>query len=113
MRVKDCMCSNVVVTNQNTSVLDVAKLMKTNKIGCIPICDEMNNILGIITDRDIVLRTVACEKDLKTTKVSEIMTKNICYCNQNDDIYDAECKMSQNQVRRIPVLENKEITEKQ
>lgn len=109
MKVKECMCNNVWAAKLETSIYDIAKMMEKNKIGCIPICDKNNAMVGIITDRDIVLRGVGCDKNSKTTPVSEIMTTNVCYCNPEDDIYDAECKMSQNQVRRIPVLENNQI----
>jgi CBS domain-containing protein len=109
MKVKDCMCNQVWAAKPETTIYDIAKLMETNKIGCVPICDNNNSMVGIVTDRDIVLRGVVCNKNTKTTPVSEIMSTNICYCNPNDDVYDAECKMSQNQVRRIPVLENNQI----
>lgn len=109
MKVKDCMCNEVCAAKPETTIYDIAKLMETNKIGCVPICDNNNCLVGIITDRDIVLRCIGCGKDSKTTPISEIMTTNICTCMPNEDVYDAECKMSQNQVRRIPVVENNKI----
>ena len=109
MKVKECMCNEVCAAKPETSIYDIAKLMQTNKIGCVPVCDSNNSLVGIVTDRDIVLRGVVCGKDAKTTPVSEIMTTNICSCTQDDDVYDAECKMSQYQVRRIPVVENDKI----
>lgn len=109
MKVKDCMCSTVCAAKPETTIYDIAKLMETNKIGCVPICDNNNCLVGIITDRDIVLRGVGCNKSAKATTASEIMTTNICTCTPNEDIYDAECKMSQNQIRRIPVLENNKV----
>ena len=109
MKVKECMCNQICAEKQETTIYDIAKLMQTNNIGCVPICDNSNSIVGIVTDRDIVLRGVGCDKNTKTTPVSEIMTTNIYCCTPNDDIYDAECKMSQNQVRRMPVLENNQV----
>lgn len=109
MKVKECMCNDVCAAKPETTIYDIAKLMQTNQVGCVPICDNNNTMVGIITDRDIVLRGVVCDKNAKTTPVSEIMTTNVCYCTPNDDVRDAECKMSQNQVRRIPVLENNQI----
>ena len=105
MKVKECMCNQVWAAKPETTIYDIAKLMETNKIGCVPICDDKNNMVGIITDRDIILRGIACDKDVKTTNARDIMTCNVCTCNKEDDIYDAECKMSQNQVRRIPVID--------
>lgn len=109
MRVKDCMCDEVCCVKPDTKINEIAKIMEKNHIGCVPVCDEQNCVLGIITDRDIILRSVACDKDVKTTKASDIMTCDVCTCNQNDDICDVENKMSTNQIRRIPVVENNKI----
>ncbi len=109
MKVKDCMCGDVCCVKPDTKIYDVAKLMEQNHIGCVPVCDDKNCLVGIITDRDITLRTVACNKDAKNTNASEIMTCNVCSCNQNDDICDVENKMATNQVRRIPVLDNNKV----
>ena len=109
MRVKECMCNNVIYTNPGDTLENVAKLMNENHIGCIPVCEEAGNVVGFVTDRDIILRSVACDKDLKTTKASEIMTCNVCTCNENDEICDVEHKMSKNQIRRIPVVENNKV----
>ena len=109
MKVKECMCNTVCVAKPETTIYDTAKLMETNKVGCIPICDANNSLVGLVTDRDLVLRGIVWDKDVKTTPISEIMTTDICSCTQEDDVYDVECTMSQNQVRRIPVLENNKI----
>ena len=61
MKVKDCMCENVCCVKPETKIIEVAKLMSENHIGCIPVCDNNNCICGILTDRDILLRTVACD----------------------------------------------------
>lgn len=109
MKIKDCMCNNVKWVTPNTNVCDCAKVMSDNKIGCVPVCDEKNEVVGIVTDRDVILRTVACDKDCKNTPVSEIMTTNVCLCNANSEIEEAEKLMSQNAIRRLPVIENNKI----
>ena len=109
MKVKDCMCHDVKFVTPNTSVCDCAKLMSDNNIGCVPVCDENNKVVGLITDRDVILRTVACNKDSASTKVSDIMTCNVCTCNADANIEEAEKLMSQNAIRRIPVIENNKI----
>ncbi len=109
MKVKECMCNQVYAAKPETTIYDIAKMMQTNQVGCIPICDNNNNMVGIVTDRDIVLRGVVCNKDIKTTPISEIMTTKVCYCAPNDDINQAEHKMSEYQIRRIPVVENNQI----
>lgn len=109
MKVKDCMCGEVCCVKPDTKVYEVAKLMEKNHIGCVPVCDNQNCLVGVITDRDIILRTVACDKDVKSTNASDIMTCNVCTCNENDDISDAEQKMETNQIRRIPVVDNNKV----
>ncbi len=106
MKVKDCMCNDVCCVKPNTTLNQVAKLMSENHVGCIPVCDDSNQICGIVTDRDILLRAVACEKDTKNCAVSDIMTTNVCTCAEEDDMSNAENKMSQNQVRRLPVCDS-------
>ena len=109
MKVKECMCSQVSCVKPETTLKDVAKIMQENHVGCIPVCDSKNSVVGLVTDRDLVLRGIVWDKDVKTTPISEIMTTDICSCTQEDDVYDVECTMSQNQVRRIPVVENNKV----
>lgn len=106
MKVKECMCNDVCCVKPETKIYEIAKLMSENHIGCIPVCDENNSICGIVTDRDILLRCVACNKDTNETPVSDIMTCNVCTCKENDDITNAESKMGQNQIRRLPVCDD-------
>ena len=106
MKVKECMCENVCYCTPNTKISDVAKMMNENHVGCIPLCNSDKCVVGILTDRDITLRSVACEKDACNTSVSEIMTCNTTCCDCNDDIGTATKNMSQTGIRRIPVTEN-------
>ena len=106
MKVKDCMCEDVCCVKPETKIQEVAKLMSINYIGCIPVCDENNCICGIVTDRDVLLRCVACNKDTSQTPVSDIMTCNVCTCQEDDDMTNAETKMGQNQIRRLPVCDS-------
>ena len=109
MKVKDCMCNEVCWVKPNSTIKDCAKLMMDNHIGCVPVCDDSKKVVGVVTDRDIILRTVACDKDVKTTAVSDIMSCNVCCCTPDTDVADAEKLMSQNQIRRIPVIDNNKI----
>lgn len=109
MKVKDCMCGEVCCVKTNATVKEIAKLMEQNHIGCVPVCNETNEIVGLITDRDIVLRGIACGRDINKMVANEIMTTNICTCNENDDICQVEKKMSRNQIRRIPVVDNSKV----
>lgn len=105
MKVKDCMCEDVCTIKPESTLREVAKMMSEKHIGCMPVCDNNNCVCGIITDRDLVLRGIACNKDINNTKVSDIMTCNVCSCSETDDITNAETKMGQKQIRRLPVCD--------
>lgn len=109
MRVKECMCSNVVCANSETSLEQIAKLMQENDVGCIPICNNENNVIGFVTDRDIITRCVANNKNCAQTKASDVMTKNVIKTTPDTEIEDVESTMSKNQIRRVPVIENNKI----
>ena len=78
MKVKECMCNNVCCVKPETNIKEVAKLMCDNHIGCIPVCDNNDCVCGIVTDRDVLLRCVACNKDTNQTPVSDIMSCDVC-----------------------------------
>lgn len=105
MKVKDCMCDNVFCVKPDTRVDEIAKIMSEKHIGCVPVCDTNNCICGIITDRDILLRSVACDKDTCNTTASQIMSTDVCTCKQDDEMTNAESKMSSKQIRRLPVCD--------
>lgn len=109
MKVNECMCSNVVCADPDTTVYDLAKLMSENHVGCIPICNFNKQIVGLVTDRDIALRSVACGKDSNTTKASEIMTTKVYKVNSTSELSEASKVMCDCQVRRIPVTQGNTI----
>lgn len=106
MKVQDCMCNDVCCIKPETKIEEVAKLMSQNHVGCLPVCDNNNSICGIVTDRDLILRCVACNKDIKQTPISDVMTCNVSTCKKTDDITNAESKMGQKQIRRLPVCDD-------
>lgn len=109
MRAKDCMSENTVCTSPNTNICDVAKLMGDKQIGCVPICENTGKIIGIVTDRDLILRGVACDKDAKSTPVSDIMTKEVIRTSPDTDIAEVAEIMAKNQIRRIPVVIDEKV----
>lgn len=106
MKVKECMCKKVACVTPQDTISNVAKVMQSNQIGCVPVCDAQQQLCGIITDRDIVLRVVACNKDTNQTMASDIMTTQIWTCKQDDDMTQAQTQMEANQIRRLPVCDN-------
>jgi len=109
MKVKECMSSNVVCVRSETTVSETAKLMMDEHVGCIPVCDTNKRVVGLITDRDLVLRTIACNKDPNTTPISEVMTTNVCNVTPESSVSEASRIMSDWQVRRVPVIEENQI----
>lgn len=105
MKIKECMSKDVCFVKSDCNIYDAARIMNENHIGCIPICNDEKNIVGVVTDRDIVLRGVACDKNLKITPVSEIMTTNVYTCICDEEVQNAENLMKKNQIRRIPIID--------
>jgi CBS domain-containing protein len=105
MKVKDIMTKNVAYVKPDASVYDTASIMQQNNIGAIPVCDQ-SGVVGMVTDRDIVVRNVITGSDPKTTPVSNIMTTQVATVNPNTDVDELSEIMAQKQIRRIPVVEN-------
>ena len=106
MKVKECMCTDVACVKPETTICDVAKLMLNKHVGCIPVCDNNKNVVGLVTDRDLALRSLACEKDIKQTPVSEIMTTKVFNVSPDAEVSEVEKIMCDCQIRRVPVVEN-------
>lgn len=109
MKVRECMCNQVSCVKPETTLKDVAKMMQENHVGCIPVCDTKNAVVGLVTDRDLVLRGMACNKDTNTTPVSEIMTTNVYTVAPDAEVTEASKIMCDCQVKRVPVIENETI----
>ena len=109
MRVKECMNETVVWATGENTIYDIAKLMNENHIGSIPVCDNDKKLVGIITDRDIVLRTIACDKDVKQTKATDIMTTDVIRTSRDTEVSWVADIMAKNQIRRIPVVEDEKL----
>ncbi|MBR3152120.1 MAG: CBS domain-containing protein [Clostridia bacterium] len=109
MKVKDCMSHEVYFVTEETPIKVVAKIMADNHIGSIPVCTDKKELLGFVTDRDIVLRAVSNGLDINTTTVSDIMSTKILRTTPDSSIEDAQEVMSTNQIRRLPVMENNKV----
>lgn len=109
MKVRDVMTSSVEWVTPDTSIVEVARLMKKDDVGSIPICQD-KRLMGIITDRDIVLKVVATGEDLINIPVQSIMNTDIICVSPDQDVHEAANLMAKYQIRRLPVLEDGEIT---
>ncbi|HBF37341.1 MAG TPA: CBS domain-containing protein [Firmicutes bacterium] len=108
MKIKDIMTDTVAFVGPDTSVVETAQLMQKHDIGAMPVC-EGQNIIGIVTDRDIVVRNVAHNKDPKTSTVRDVMTSQVKTVSPDTGLSQAAALMSQGQVRRLPVVENNHL----
>ena len=104
MKVRDVMTSSVDWVTPDTSVVKVAQLMKKDDVGSIPICKE-NRLIGMITDRDIVLKVVATGGNTNNISAKDIMNTDIISVSADQDVHEAANLMSKYQIRRLPVLE--------
>ncbi|MFV0515913.1 MAG: CBS domain-containing protein [Aminipila sp.] len=104
MLVKEIMSPSVSCVKPETSLTQIAKQMKQENIGAIPVCTDSGRVLGIVTDRDIVIRSVA--SDSKDLKAEDIMSQNVRFATPNMNTHDAALLLANNQVRRLPVVSN-------
>ena len=102
----DVMTKDIVTCTPQNTIVEVARLMKTEDIGPILIVDneQSRTLVGIMTDRDIVIKVIADGQDPKTTPVGEAMSKKLVTCRPDDDVDVAMKAMAQFQLRRIPVV---------
>jgi len=104
MKVRELMTTEPTTVEPKATLGELATLMKQEDCGAIPVV-EGGRLVGIVTDRDIVVRGVAAGKDPKMQRVSEIMSADPVTIGPEDDVNDAEKKMADRQIRRLPVVD--------
>ena len=105
MKVRELMTTEPITVEPDTTLGEVATLMKQEDCGSIPVV-EAGRLVGIVTDRDIVIRGVAGGTDPKTQRVSTIMSADPVTIGADDDVTEAEKVMADRQIRRLPVIED-------
>jgi CBS domain-containing protein len=100
------MTRDIVTCTPEATVMEVAQLMKDKDIGPVLIVDneQSKTLVGIVTDRDLVLKVIADGQDTRTTRVGDAMSKKLVTCRADDDVDVAMQAMAQFQLRRIPVV---------
>ncbi len=101
-RISEVMSSDVQTTSPDATIEEAAQEMRDGDFGLLPVGDE-EQLLGVITDRDIAIRAVA-EGRGPSTPVSEIMSEDVIWAHEDDSIEEAAEIMSDNQIRRLPVV---------
>lgn len=109
MNIDKVMNPDVKTITADTSLLDAARIMRDEDIGFLVIADN-DEIVGTMTDRDIVMRAVSEGLDVRSSTVKEIMTTELIYCNQNNTVDEVAERMNEAQVQRVPIMsDNKEL----
>lgn len=104
MQMKDIMSKNVEIVTPETLLTDVAKKMQKSDCGSVLVAKD-DRLIGVITDRDLALRCVAESHHPAETTAEQVMTKEMLYCYDTDEMEDVALNMTKNKVRRLPVLD--------
>ena len=104
MKIKDVMTKSVETVRPDQTLQEAASRMKSLDVGPMPVC-ENDRLVGMLTDRDIVVRAAAEGRDVRTTKVRDAMTSDVVVCSEDDDVKDAAKKMKDRQIRRLVVVD--------
>jgi CBS domain-containing protein len=97
------MTPGVEVIHPDATLDDAAQKMRAVDVGVIPVCDG-DRLVGMLTDRDIVVRVIAEQRDPKRTTVREAMTPQVTFCFEDDGVEEAAMVMVEKQIRRLVVL---------
>jgi CBS domain-containing protein len=102
--VRDAMTPVVKVAKPSLSLAEAAEIMKAEDVGSVPVVDD-GRLVGIVTDRDIVVRAVAERRDPQAVTVGEFASRELVTVEPEEDLDDALALMARHQVRRLPVVE--------
>jgi len=108
MKVDQVMTSHTACLNSSSTISDAAETMQKHNIGFIPVCDD-ESLVGVLTDRDVVVRAIAQGKDPNITPVNEIMTKEVKRVSVEANMNEVADIMSEYKIRRIPVTDDNRI----
>ncbi len=106
--VRDIMTKNVDCCTEQDNIYEAALKMKQDDVGMIPVLDSNQSLIGVITDRDIVIRCVA-EKRPNSTKITDVISTHLVTGSPDMSIDDIEELMASEQIRRIPIVENNRL----
>ena len=106
MKVREAMAKTVASARKSDKVIDVARKMKQEDAGFIPIVENGGTMVGVITDRDIVIRCIAEGHDPRNETAEHVMSRDVTIISPDDDIEQAARMMEREEIRRLPVAEN-------
>ena len=102
---RDILNRHLISSPVSASILEISQLMCDHDVGCVVMVDTKGSPIGLITDRDIVVRCLAAQKDIAVCRAEEVMTRAVEFCRETDGIFDCITKMRVARVRRMPVVD--------
>lgn len=105
MHVSEVMTAQVVTAKPTSTITEVARIMQQVESGAVPVVED-GAVVGLVTDRDIVIRVIAAGLGLDSP-VSGVMSDDVQTCTEDDNVADAAAKMGSHQIRRLVVLDAK------
>ena len=109
MKIRDIMNTDLKWVTPETDLVKTAEIMQKYDVGVVPVCNDDKQLLGMVTDRDIVIRNVVTGKNPEDSYVKDIMSSTIKTGTPNMTIDEACDAMSEWQVRRLPIVENDKL----
>ena len=103
-QVADVMTGGVRTLSPDNTIVEAAQAMQELDVGAIPIC-QGNQVVGVVTDRDIVIRAIAQNRPVGSTLLRDVMSTQVKCIYEDDDLDEVTAKMQQSQIRRLPVLD--------
>ena len=104
MKVEDVMTADVSFVGPDTSILEIARKMRDGDIGSVPVVDN-DRLVGMVTDRDLVVRVIAEGGDARTKTARDAMSPGILYCFADESVEAVLENMGDQQIRRLPVVD--------
>ena len=108
LRCRDIMTRDVASCQRDTPISEIARLMREQDAGAIPVLDVNGKLAGIVTDRDLVVRGLTADKPEGELRAEDCMSDDVYTANQNDRIVEVINEMGDHQVRRIPVVDSRD-----
>jgi CBS domain-containing protein len=104
--IREVMTSDPTALRATASVVEAAEAMRRSDIGDVIVLDETDQVCGIVTDRDIVVRAVAEQKDPSDVRLGDICSRNPVTLTSQDEVGDAVKLMTENAIRRLPIVDD-------
>ena len=105
MTCAEVMTPSPTCCNPRHTAVEAAELMQREDVGLVPVVDDDRKLLGVLTDRDIIVKVVADGRDPRSTAVSEVMTTDLVTCLSQETVETVMELMATRQVRRIPIVD--------